>query len=675
MSSEKIIVLIKIIGNSLLQSSNFKILNPDDYLSDIRKELENGNIINDMLLFSKEVKNEFGEIKREDEENFYLKDIIKVEDDDQNILYLKRLYWKYLSNQCKLDYGRIMSFDGIKIAEKQAYTMNECELNEINSHKGGRLEFESKEDWMKKTNLFVNVDGINITNFAKLGLSIEGLRNKSFSKEIMTAYQYTEIGKVSLKFSKSNLKNLKLTDEFKNDLIDAIQSNDPKKFEKITREYGQFIPTEVILGGRVYFNDIKKSLDNSEATFNGASGSISVGSLNTSIKYNSSDSEKTSKFYSFNRMGLLGGKHSGDEKFDEKAWIESLKDYQNWDCIEFKNPISIFQLLSDDLPDNLQDLRKRTYKSIGKRILYTSIEDCDYYLNELGMHRTFELQNIPQNILEMIQNEEADCDIFASVIDTNENSKNVFFDCHILRKPKTKPSIIIHGIQKNFQKHKYNLRIKIIVIGYDTDFNFILPDTIGVELVKNVYNPQNPCEFHTIPLQQELHSMLASCIPFFGIPIFSNLDSSNNSIIIGHKFHNTQSDNKYNVDVYSYCVKKKCYEILPQFTFCTLYISNYPTSSSSYASLPFKFKFKLLKRNSPFIDLNTISCSINPKCVSLYLSKNNNYKPMFLNQKINQIKIKYLDCNCKNTCFVCKNKTLEISKNESNVECVLFNYS
>uniref|UniRef100_U9URT7 DUF7431 domain-containing protein n=1 Tax=Rhizophagus irregularis (strain DAOM 181602 / DAOM 197198 / MUCL 43194) TaxID=747089 RepID=U9URT7_RHIID len=176
-----------------------------------------------------------------------------------------------------------------------------------------------------------------------------------------------------------------------------------------------------------------------------------------------------------------------------------------------------------------------------------------------------------------------------------------------------------------------------MVIGYDIDFNFILPDTICVELVKTVYDPQIPCEFHTIPLQQELDSMLASCIPFFGIPIFSNLDSSNKSIIIGHKFRNTQSDNKYNVDVYSYCVKKKCFDILPQFTFCTLYISNYPTSSSSYASLP--FKFKLLK--SPFIDLNTIS--INPKCVSLYLSKNNNYKPMFLNQKVNQIKIKYLN--------------------------------
>ncbi|PKY49229.1 hypothetical protein RhiirA4_465110 [Rhizophagus irregularis] len=644
MSSEKIIVLIKIIGNSSLHSPIFKRLNPDDYLSDIRKELENGSIINDVLLFSKEANNEFGDMKREDEENFYLKDIIKVEN-DQNILYLNRLYWKYLSNQCKLDYGRIMSFDGIKTAEKQAYTINDYyELNEISSYKRGRLEFESKEDWMKKTNLFIDVNGINITNFAKLGLSVERLRNKSFNEEIKSAYQYTEIGKVSLKFSRSNLKNLKLTSEFKNDLIDAIQSKDPKKFEKITQEY-----------------------DNS----NSASGKIGFGSSNANVEVNFNNLKGTSKFYNFNHIKLLGGKHPDNENFDEKAWIESLKDYQNWDCIEFKNPISIFQLLSDDLPGDLQDLRKRTYKSIGKRILYTINEDFVYFLNEAGRCRTFELQNISQNILEIIQNEEADCDIFPSVISTNENSKNVFFDCHILRKPKTKPSIIIHGIQKKFRKRRYKLRIMIMVIGYDINFNFILPDTIGVELIKNGYNPQNPCEFYTIPLQQELESMLARDKPFFGIPIFSNLDSSNKSIIIGHKFSNNQSNNKFNVDVYSYCVKKKRYDTLPKFTFCTLYISNYPTSSS-YASLP--FNFKLLK--SPFINLNTDSCSINPsinpKCVSLYLSKNNNYKPMFLKQEINQIKIKYLDCNCKNTCFVCKNKKLEISKNENDVECILF---
>ncbi|GBC10311.1 hypothetical protein RclHR1_09510002 [Rhizophagus clarus] len=639
MSSEKIIVFIKIIGNSSPLSSNIKRLNPDDSLSDIRKELENYNIINDMLLFSKEDNNEFS---REEEETFQLREIIKI-DDDRNILYLKQHYWKILNNQCKLDYGRIMSFDGIKIAKKQAYTMIDCELNEINSYKKGRLEFESKDDWMKKTNLFFDVDGINITN---LGSSAESLRNKSI---VMSAYKYIEIEKLSLKLSKANLK---LTKEFEKDVNDAINSKNPENFKKIVEEYGRFIPTEISMGGRVYFNDVN---DNSE--------NMSIESSINSIGHNSSYSEITSEFYKFNHMKLLGGKNPDDEYFDEKKWNESLKEYQNWECIGFKSPVNIFQLLPDDL-------REETFKSIGKKILYTNTEDFDYYLNEPGRYQTFELKNIPQNILEIIQDEKADCDIFASVFDNNENSRSDLFCCKILREPNTKPSIIIHCMQKEFKPWRYNLKIMIMIIGYDTDFNFMLQDIISVELIKNEYKPQNNHEFHRIPLQQKLSSMMSSGVPFFGIPILSNLDSSNNSIIIGHNFCNTQSrKNKFNIDVYSYCLKKKRYDKLPQFTFCTLFISDYPDTPNSYKSLPFNFRFL---GNNPFIKFSFDS--LNPKCVSLYSSKNNNYRPMFVNQKINQIKIEYVHCSCKKTCFICKNKTVKISK-ENNVKCILFDHN
>ncbi|RGB33702.1 hypothetical protein C1646_669111 [Rhizophagus diaphanus] len=399
MSSEKIIVFIKIVENlASLQSPILRKLNQNERLSNIRKELEN-KVIDDTLLFSKKGNDEFGELKREDEENFYLKEIIEVEN-EQKILYLKRVYWRCLSNQHKLDYGRIMSFDGIKIAKKQAYI-------------------------------------INGLSFAKLGLSVESLWNKSFNKEVMSAYKYTEIGKVSLKFSK---KDLKLTEEFKNDVIDAIKSKNSKEgFEKITEDYGQFIPTEIILGGRVYFNNIKKLLVSSADTTNSSSGNIGVGTSNANVGFNFNNSERKSKFYNFNHIGLLGGKYPDDEIFNEKAWIESLKDYQNWDCIEFKNPISIFQLLSpDDLPDDLpnndhlpdglpSDLLKKIYKSIGNKILYTSIEEFDYFLNKPGRFRTLELKNIPRNILRIIFDKKAD--IYATIFDTNEKSKNVFFNC------------------------------------------------------------------------------------------------------------------------------------------------------------------------------------------------------------------------------------------------------
>src|SRR6266542_3441582 len=99
------------------QNPFLKNLNPDDYLSDIRKQL----IIDDTLLFSE---GEFDKIKYEDEEKFRLKEIIIVKG-EQNLLYLKQIYWKFFNNIHELDYGCTMSIDGIKKANKRAFIMKD----------------------------------------------------------------------------------------------------------------------------------------------------------------------------------------------------------------------------------------------------------------------------------------------------------------------------------------------------------------------------------------------------------------------------------------------------------------------------------------------------------------------------------------------------------------------
>ncbi|PKY44348.1 hypothetical protein RhiirA4_443067 [Rhizophagus irregularis] len=341
---------------------------------------------------------------------------------------------------------------------------------------------------MKKSNLFVNVDGINVHNFVEFGLSIESSQNKNFTEEINSTYQYTEIAKVSLKFDKENLV---LTDDFKNNVTNAIHSKDHRSFSKITEEYGQFIPTEIIFGGRVYFKDIKVSSENSSDKAKGGS----FGFPKLQIGVNSSNSKRESNFCNSDCIRLLGGKHPDDENFDEKCWIESLKDYQNWDCIEFKNPINIFQLLSDDL-------YKKTFIFLGKKILYTDTKDYSYVLHGAGMYQIFELNddNIPSHISKIIQNKDADCDIFASVINT-KNSKDIFFNCQIFHANNNelneKPSIIIHSIQKEskeFQKCEYKLKIKIMIIGYDINFS----SNISVELIKKEYNSQNQYKYNRL---------------------------------------------------------------------------------------------------------------------------------------------------------------------------------
>ncbi|CAB5383625.1 unnamed protein product [Rhizophagus irregularis] len=684
--------IIKTLGHLPSQRLKLCFLNLKNNLSDIRKELKKFRIIDDTLLFTRKVssESEYSEVIREHEEISLLEQIIdKVVNDNSTDIFLYLMKnsipdWNILNDKCKLDYGCTMSFDGIKRANKKAFTMENCDLTHIGSrgYKKDQFEFESKEDWMKKTNLFVNTDDINVNSFVKYGLSvgISYSQNVTFNEEVKSVYKYTELEKALLNF----YGYLKPTEEFIKAVNDAIISENPREeFKEIIKEYGQFIPTKVIFGGRVYFKDVKKSSENSTSKV------VSVNINKIGVNY--SNKKRNSKFYRFNHIKLLGGKHPDGKDFDENAekdWIESLNDYQNWECIEYRNPISIFQFLPDDL-------RKKSFISIGKKILYTGTEYCDYFLYEPGIYRHFELKlnKLPFHISRIIRkNKDADCDILATAIDA-KNSENTFFNCKIFYNPEGKPSVIIHGIQKEFQfyRRKYELKVGLMIIGYDIDFSFILSDT-SVELIKKEYDSSNQREFGSIKLPLE-HDLMTKNIPFFGIPILSNLNSSNDSLVIGHNFCNTRLDveSKYRLDAFSYCSKTNCFVRLPEFTFCTLIILNIPTSLT-YELLPFEFRtFEFstygfpelpyisdILRNKPYINLKEKFArqsinNLDPKCVSLVLSGDNNYTPIYLNQSRDQITIEYVECRCNITCSICKEKTLKIStSNKDHASCSIF---
>src|SRR3954447_1644341 len=114
MSSTKA-VFIKTISD-LQNTTKLQHLNLYDKLPDIRKELEEYNIINDTLSFSN---NDFDEIKYKDEGKYSLREVITI-DNESFILYLKTRV-DTLNVICKLDYGRTISFHGIKIAKKRAF--------------------------------------------------------------------------------------------------------------------------------------------------------------------------------------------------------------------------------------------------------------------------------------------------------------------------------------------------------------------------------------------------------------------------------------------------------------------------------------------------------------------------------------------------------------------------
>ncbi|GBB85489.1 hypothetical protein RclHR1_01200003 [Rhizophagus clarus] len=377
----------------------------EDNLSVIRENLKNNDTIkmNDTLLFSKKfADNKLTEISHENEKDFILKDIIEVSNDSYT-LYLKetsRPYWKLLNDLHRLDFGCTMTSDGIKRAYQRAFITEECQLNEINNKKNDEVKFNSREDRMIKKNLFFTLDiNMNVKYFAKIGIKYE---NEYYNDIEDNTYKYQVYEKASFKIDK-----LKATDDFIKRVSDALKSGNRKKFVQITEEFGQFIPTGIILGKRFPIDDQTK---------------------------------------------------------DEE---DLLNDYRNWDIIGLLEPISIFELLDDDL-------RKELYSFFRKRILYSKITTVPFNDNDDEDNRT-KIVELPQRISKIISNKHADCSIFATVVGMKD-----YYHCQILT-DKEELKLIVHYFKEKSKIKDSEFTIGWMVVGYDTNFRSIFPD----------YNPRS----------------------------------------------------------------------------------------------------------------------------------------------------------------------------------------
>lgn len=239
---------------------------------------------------------------------------------------------------------------------------------------------------------------------------------------------------------------------------------------------------------------------------------------------------------------------------------------------------------------------KQIIKSLGKRIYYSCTEDIFYYLEEVGRPKKFEL-NIPQNILKMVIDREADCNIFVTVIDMTE-LKNDFFTCQVFCPSDRKSSLIIHCVQNKFKRHKCKLKIRWMVIGYCTYFNSILLNSnIKFKVLKNYFNRlKNQIMISLELLDFEYDLYARKTFLCLGSLVLTELDSSNRSLVIGHHFFDAQEENKIGIRAFSYCLKRRYYVGLPEFTFYTLIIDN--STSNTCRSLP--FRFSILKQESFF---------------------------------------------------------------------------
>ncbi|PKY53406.1 hypothetical protein RhiirA4_471577 [Rhizophagus irregularis] len=568
-------------------------LNLKTSLSKIREKLEKNSEVkmNDTISFAMMINNNstggslLAIIAREDEETMILENIINIKNNDK-FLYLKSEpeSERFFKDKLKLEYGRSVTLEK---ANSRAFTIMNCKMSEIiDGYENSTIQINSEENNIIKNDDFLLIADIDIPNFAKLGVSFENSNIKNSNNQLK---EFIEIVK------------------------DVIDFKDPKKFKDIISDFAS---------------------ENSEE--NTGEHAINIGGQTSNFKIEAKSSKSLNKNNSskYKSFKLFGGKQFGSSNFNESDWVESLNDFKYWSCIKFKDPVNVFQTLSEDL-------RKQVLLLVGKKILYTNTEDYTYHLSVPGIHHTFKL-NIPKNILEILQHKDAECSIFATVIGKKEKD---IFNCQVFWPSNEDPRLIIHCIQKKFRKHKCKLIIRWMIIGYDINFDFRSDYNVKLKILKNDFSSSNN-QVIIKPFDLEYESSAL----YFGIPILNNLDDSNNSLIIGHHFFNDNKNKRIGSYIFSYCLKKNHFVNLCDFTFHILVISNH-YNSDNYGIPTFQHTSKIRKLFS-FIKFNSLK--LTPNFICIYSTGENKCCPIFLKQKTGKIKIKYININCNQNNCICK---------------------
>ncbi|CAB4415373.1 unnamed protein product [Rhizophagus irregularis] len=607
-------ITVEYMDQKTLQLPQFIQLNLSENLSKIRQRLNDRGIINSTLSFVRKYdgNSRFAEIAFEEEENISLNEIVRKSEDTRilSLTTCSKFNWKVLNQLRKLDYGCTMTSDGIKKADKRAFEMKDCIFEEIGNEecKAGEFNSSSCEKEMMDKNLFFNAD-INVKYFVKSGIGkLFGTSNNKTS-HVKTDYSYSFImyGKALLKL---NFEHLEPTQEFIKVVEKALSSKDPaEQFKQIVKDFGQFIPTEVILGGRVHFDDFAKSVKLSTEKSGEMSGKLSIEDLKI-------------KMGSYKYTKIIGGEQPDDIKnLDIGNWVGSLNNCRYWDCIEFRNPISIFQFLP-------KDSHERIIKSFGLKIHYSTIETCDLVLEEYRKPINFKLE-FPTDIKKIIKNKDVNCKIFATVTDITK-SKNDFFTCQVLCPSDGRlPSLIIHRVQnpfKIFKKRECKLHIGWMVIGYYRDFYFDFSTRLKIQ--KNDFNA--PDTDNLI----EYDSKVPICL---GTPVLSEYPK-NESLIIGYYYYVQEEMNKIKACTFAYCLEDRQLVNLPNFTFYTLIITNYHNHGTCDL---------ITLRKKGYSNFNTES----PKFVSIYSAEQTDC--VFLKQRNGQIKIKKIGNDKTNLSYKC----------------------
>ncbi|KAF0434880.1 hypothetical protein F8M41_004838 [Gigaspora margarita] len=537
-----------------------------------------------------------------DEKTFELKEILI-----ENKVYLKRkkISWRDLVKKFKLEYGRNYEESKDKVANKKAFIIKDCEFDVFARNEYGYddVTISSTDELIQNKSLFLKAQiELEILSGTKLGLSIESAKNSQENSETALTFYVRNFGKAKISFQKQNIM---LTQEFQSEVQNTIDSQDPDKINKIIAEFGKFIPTTIQFGGRLYYEDSTNTIKNSANNNIEGSMNLSIYGQGLKFQHKSGISNKSGSTMQHRGSFIFGGDKIKIYEGKEAEWVSSLQDFRYWEPIEFCEPVSIFEFLEEDLKKKIKEI-------IGKRIIYSKVQDYSYEINNLNYH----IANLemPSDVQPIFSDSEIDSQVFATILNMDENDDIFTYTLYTPKRSKV-PKVIINCISNNKQPRECHIKIRWIVVGYDPNINSALlsSDFCLQSAKKEMPAPSN--NEHVFKMTED--NPLVAC----GIPVVSELKTGHEHLVIGYHFSFCKTAEKTYACLYGYDLCEKNFSILPntKIEFNVLSFIEHPGSNilDQFREVDRKKKSQpLFKKNKKHETDNNL-----PEFVSLYVNK------------------------------------------------------
>ncbi|CAG8496930.1 11680_t:CDS:2 [Dentiscutata heterogama] len=419
-----------------------------------------------------------GIISEEDENDCKLSDVLHY----GNIIKIKRslkhIDESEIIKRCKLEYGIKMSDDGPVEPHKNKKAFEFIKQNEVVELFQQIADIYSKVESITRNNKYEIIYQKNlITNLkvstnlpwsslsTSLNISHKRSNKRANYNETSMTFDVNLQGRAKVIMT----NKIRPSKEFEKAVDHALRCPNPiEELKGVCNEYGEFWAREIIIGGKIQIvrDDFVEINTQTEERMLGAGCSIDIRNNNSSLQYNRTENRiiDTNSRESRTRPMYIGGDiNMARENVND--WIKTLENYTKWRIVEYRDVVSIFEILD-------YNLRRRVLDTLGKNILYAKVDlrELTFFQNQKPCIHELD---IPKKYKENLK----DYQIFATIISkkgkgtfsvrvmytTDNNSTNLH-----------SANLLIHQFRKSGgnRPREYSLKIGWIIIGIPNDFNY-----------------------------------------------------------------------------------------------------------------------------------------------------------------------------------------------------------